>query len=541
MDPLPRAEVLVAMLFAMVTLTALARRLVVPLPIVLVLGGLALGLLPGVPDLRLEPDLVFLVFLPPILWSAAYGTSLREFKECLRPILQLAFGLVIATTLAVGAVAHALLPGIGWPAALALGAIVSPPDAVAATAMARRLGLPRRIVAILEGESLVNDASALMLYRSAVAAAVTGGFSLDAAAEQFLLATVGGLLIGIAVAGIAIAMMRRLYDSFSEIGLSLVAPYAAWLVAERTGASAVLACVAGGMYLRQRFSDVAQPATRVQARAVWQQLVFLLNGVVFILIGLQVGVLRGTVLSGRMTALLWQGLVLSLVVIGVRLVWVPLAVLLPPRLFASVRRRETPPSPREVLLIGWTGLRGVVSLAAALALPFVTADGRPFPYRAEIVVITFVVILVTLVLQGLTLPPLVRRLRLPRELAHEREEAHARAHAASAALERLDRAAEELGVPVEVVGRIREGYTDRLRRLQPGEGRERSPAEEEVLARQLRAEILGAERRALIDLRDREVISDEVLSRLEHELNLEAVRSGLGEAPLDGTKTPRPR
>jgi CPA1 family monovalent cation:H+ antiporter len=541
MDPLPRAEVLIAMLFAMVTLTAIARRLVVPVPIVLVLGGLALGLLPGVPDLRLEPDLVFLVFLPPILWSAAYGTSLREFKENLRPILQLAFGLVIATTVAIGTVAHALLPGIGWPAALALGAIVSPPDAVAATAMARRLGLPRRIVAILEGESLVNDASALMLYRTAVAAAAAGGFSLDAAAGQFVLAVVGGVLIGLAVAGAAIAMMRRLYDSFSEIGLSLVAPYAAWLLAERIGASSVLACVAGGMYLRQHFSDVAQPATRVQARAVWQQLVFLLNGVVFILIGLQVGVLRGTVLSGRMTTLLWQGLVVSLVAIGVRLVWVPLAILVPPRLFASVRRREPPSSAREVLLIGWTGLRGVVSLAAALALPFATADGRPFPHRAEIVVITFVVILVTLVLQGLSLPPLVRRLGLPREQAHEREEAHARARAATAALERLARAAEGLDLPVEVVERLREVYVERLRRLGPGDGDGRSPAEEAALVRVLRAEVLGAERRALIDLRDREVIGDEVLSRLEHELNLEAMRAGLGEASLGGARTPGPR
>lgn len=532
MDPLPRAEILIAMLFAMVALTAVARRLLVPVPIVLVLGGLALGLLPGVPDLRLEPELVFLVFLPPILWSAAYGTSLREFKEHLRPILQLAFGLVIATTLAVGAVAHALLPGIGWPAALALGAIVSPPDAVAATAMARRLGLSRRIVAILEGESLVNDASALMLYRTTVAAALTGGFSLGAAAGQFLVATAGGLLIGVAVAAATIAMMRRLHDSFSEIGLSLIAPYAAWLMAERVGMSAVLACVAGGIYLRQRFSDVAPPATRVQARAVWQQIVFLLTGVVFILIGLQVGTLRGTVLSGRMATLLWQGLVVSLVAIAVRLVWVPLAILVPHRLIPAVRRRETAASPREVFLIGWTGLRGVVSLAAALALPLVTAAGRPFPYRAEIVVITFVVILVTLVLQGLSLPPLVRGLRLPRELAHEREEAHARAHAASVALERLDRTAEDAGLPVEVIGRIREVYAERLRRLNPGDGAGRSPADEEAAVRRLRAEILGAERRALIDLRDREVISDEVLSRLEHELNLEAMRAGLGEASL---------
>ena len=529
------------MLFAMVTLTAVARRLVVPVPIVLVLGGLALGILPGVPSLRLEPDLVFLVFLPPILWSAAYGTSLREFKANLRHILQLAFGLVIATTIAVTAVAHALLPGISWPAALALGAIVSPPDAVAATAMARRLGLPRRLVAILEGESLVNDASALMLYRAAVTAAVAGGFSLGTAAGRFVLTTVAGILIGVAIAAAAIAMMRRLHDSFSEIGLSLIAPYAAWLLAERAGASAVLACVAGGMYLRQRFSDVAQPATRVQARAVWQQLVFLLNGVVFILIGLQVATLRGTVLSGRMATILWQGLVVSLVVIGVRLVWVPLAVWLPGRLLASVRRREPPATGREVFLIGWTGLRGVVSLAAALALPLTTADGRPFPHRAEIVVITFMVILVTLVVQGLSLPPVVRRLRLPRELAHEREEAHARAHAATAALERLDRAADGVGLPVEVVGRIREVYAERLRRVGPGDSGGRSLAEEEAAVRRLRAEILEAERRALVDLRDREVISDEVLSRLEHELNLEAMRSGLGEVSPGGARRPPPR
>jgi Na+/H+ antiporter len=508
---------------------------------VLVLGGLALGLLPGAPDLRLEPDLVFLVFLPPILWSAAYGTSLREFKENLRPILQLAFGLVIATTLAVGAIAHALLPGIGWPAALALGAIVSPPDAVAATAMARRLGLPHRIVAILEGESLVNDASALMLYRTTVAAAVTGGFSLGAASGRFVLATAGGILIGVLVAAATIAMMRRLHDSFSEIGLSLIAPYAAWLLSERLGASAVLACVAGGIRLRQQFSHVAQPATRVQTRAVWQQLVFLLNGVVFILIGLQVGVLRGTVLSGRMATLLWQGLVVSLVAIGVRLIWVPLAILVPARLVPALRKRETTVPPRQVFLIGWTGLRGVVSLAAALALPLTTDAGRPFPYRAQIVVITFVVILVTLVLQGLSLPPLVRRLRLPRERAHEREEAHARAHAATVALERLDRAADGLGLPVEVVGRIREVYAERLRRLGPPDGTGRSAAEEEAAVRRLRAEILEAERRALIELRDQEVISDEVLSRLEHELNLEAMRAGLGEASLGAPRKPRPR
>lgn len=260
---------------------------------------------------------------------------------------------------------------------------------------------------------------------------------------------------------------------------------------------------------------------------------FLLNGVVFILIGLQVGVLRETVLSGRMGPLLLQGVVVSVVVILVRLVWVPLAVLLPARALPGLTRQEQLP-PRQVFLIGWTGLRGVVSLAAALALPLAVQSGQPFPSRAEIVVIAFVVILVTLVLQGLTLPPLVRRLRLPKEVLHEREEARARAHAAMVALERLDRASESLGLSVEVIGRLREVYAERLRRLRRDDGHDRPPGEDEAALRQLRAELLLAERRALVELRDREVISDEVLSRLEHELNLEAMRAGLEEGSLTG-------
>jgi len=273
---------------------------------------------------------------------------------------------------------------------------------------------------------------------------------------------------------------------------------------------------------------------------VWQQFVFLLHGVVFILIGLQVGILRETVLSGRMGTLLQQGLIVSAVAIVVRLVWVPLAVLVPARMLRGPATQEALPA-RQVFLIGWTGLRGVVSLAAALALPLAVQSGEPFPYRAEIVVIAFVVILVTLVLQGLTLPPLVRRLRMPKEILHEREEAHARVHAATAALERLDRATDGPGLSVEVVGRLREVYTERLRRLRRADGNDRTHGDEEAAVRRLRAELLLAERRALVELRDREVISDEVLSRLEHELNLEAMRAGLGEALVGPATTPRPR
>jgi CPA1 family monovalent cation:H+ antiporter len=527
-----QAEIVILLMMVMVGLTAIARKLLIPYPILLVLGGLALGLTPGVPDVALEPDLVFLVFLPPILWSAAYGTSLRDFKDNARPIALLALGLVVATTLAVGWAAQAMLPGIGWAAALALGAIVSPPDAVAATAIGRRLSVPRRVVVILEGESLVNDASALILYRAAVAAVVTGAFSLGGTLLQFVISSAAGVAIGVAVSAVAVWAMRRTHDSLSEIGMSLVAPYAAWVLAERAHVSAVLACVAGGIYLRQHFSRVATAATRVQARAIWEQFVFLLNGGIFVLIGLQVGVLRATVLSGRVGILLWYGLLIMLVAVGVRLVWVPLATLLPRLLVPSIRRNDPLLHWPQVFLVGWTGLRGIVSLAAALALPLRTASGEPFPYRAEIIVITFVVILLTLVVQGLSLAPLVRLLRLPAEDVLEREERRAREHAVTRALARLDGLSGEPWVVPEHLERIKSAYAERLGRLTGGASGEPEALEGTEDFRRLRAHGLAAERHALIELRDQEVISDEVLHRLEHEVNLEAVRAGLGEFRL---------
>ena len=527
-----QAEVVILLMMVMVGLTAIARKLLVPYPILLVLGGLALGLLPGMPNVALDPELVFLVFLPPILWSAAYGTSLRDFKANARPIALLALGLVLATTVAVAWVARMLLPGIGWAAALALGAIVSPPDAVAATAIGRRLRVPRRVVVILEGESLVNDASALILYRAAVAAAVTGTFSLGGTLMQFVLAAAAGVAIGIAASAAAIWAMRRTHDSLSEIGMSLVAPYVAWVISERFHVSAVLACVAGGIYLRRHFSEVATAATRVQARAIWEQFVFLLNGAIFVLIGLQLGVLRATVLSGRPGTLLWYGVVITLVAVAVRLVWVPLATLLPRALSPAVRRRDPLPPWPQVFLVAWTGLRGIVSLAAALALPLQTADGRPFPYRAEIIVITFLVILLTLVAQGLSLTPLVSRLKLPSEDTLGREERKAREHAVTVALARLDRIGGEAWVVPEHLERLKASYAERLGRLASVPDGSAEVLEGSDEFRRLRGHALAAERHALIELRDQEVISDEVLHRLEHEVNLEAVRAGLGEFRL---------
>jgi CPA1 family monovalent cation:H+ antiporter len=518
----------ILLLAVVLALTTLARRLLIPYPVLLVLGGLAIAMVPGLPPVQLHPDLVFVVFLPPILWSAAYFTSLREFRQNLRPISLLAVGLVLATTGAVAAVARAIVPGLPWPAALALGAIVSPPDAVAATAIARRLTIPRRVVTVLEGESLVNDASALVLYRAAVAVMIGGSFVPWEGLLDFVLSAVTGVAIGLAVGLAARHAVRLTDESFSAIAATLLAPYVAWVAAERLHVSAVLACVTGGLYVRQHFSAIVAPTTRIQARAVWDLLVFVLNGVVFILIGLQLATLRQSIPGPAMATLLWQGAVLSVAAVVVRLVWVPVAAYLPRALSPSLRARDPMPPWSAIFLIGWTGMRGIVSLAAALALPLTTAAGTPLPFRDEIIVLTFVVILVTLVLQGLSLGPLIRRLDFGEDDALEREETLAREHASRAALDRVDQLAREGWPRRDHVDRMRAHYTQRVRRFSDL-GDQECSAEMAAAQRRLRHETLSAERRALIRLRDDETISDEVLHRLEYELDVEAIRIGLGE------------
>ncbi len=383
-DFLHRFEAVVLLMGAVLVLMAVARRILMPYPIFLVLGGLLLSVVPGVPAVRLGPELVFLIFLPPILWAAAYFTSLRDFQANLRPITLLAVGLVLATTAAVAAVAHAIMPGLGWPAAFVLGAIVSPPDAVAATAVARRLRIPHRVVTILEGESLVNDAAALVLYRAAVAATVTGTFAPRETVWQFVLAAAGGVAVGLAVGFLTRAALRHAEDSLVETAITLLAPYAAWILSERLHASAVLACVAGGVYVRQGFSTLVAPETRIRARAVWELLVFVLNGVIFVLIGLQLRAIRDAGLSVSSATIVIHAAVISAVAIGVRLLWVPLAAVVPRLLSPALRRRDPLPPWPAIFLLAWIGMRGVVSLAAALGLPLTTASGAPFPYRDEI-------------------------------------------------------------------------------------------------------------------------------------------------------------
>ena len=536
MDGLHQLELIILLLVVVLALTTIAEKLLIPYPILLVIAGLALALVPGLPVVHLDPDLVFLVFLPPILWAAAYFTSFREFRANLRPIGLLAVGLVLATTGVVAAVARALLPAIGWPEAIALGAIVSPPDAVSAVAIAKRLQIPGRVVTILEGESLVNDATALVLYRAAVVAVVSGRFLLGETLLHFAYAATTGVAVGLAVAIIAKKALTVTKDSFTEIAVTLLGPYIAWVVAEQMHASGVLACVAGGLYVRRYFSTVVAPMTRIQARAVWDLLIFLLNGTIFILIGLQLSTLQSAVPPDRMTSLILVGALVSASVIGVRLVWVPTVAVLSRLVSPRLRKRDPMPPWSYLFIMGWTGMRGIVTLAGALALPLTTATGAPFPFRAEIILISFGVILATLVLQGLTLTPLIRVLHLEVDQSHEGEERHARARAAEAALARLDGLTGETWPVAEHLDQLKVHYGNRMGRYAKDGSDEAACTPEEAAAfRRLRHETLTAERLAVIGLRNEGVIGDDLLHRLEQELDVEALRHGLGEERVSMT------
>lgn len=538
MNNLYQLEIIILLLTVVLALTTVARKFAIPYPILLVIGGLVLSFIPGLPTIRLDPDLIFLVFLPPLLWAAAYFTSWRDFRANARPIILLAVGLVLATTAAVAYVAHAVLPGLGWAEAIVLGAIVSPPDAVSATAIVKQLHLPRRGISILEGESLVNDATALVLYRAALVTAVSGTFELSITLMDFFLAATMGIAVGFVVGILSRWALRLTGDSFSEIAITLLAPYIAWVLAEQVHASSVLACVTGGLYIRQHFSAIVAPITRIQARAVWDLLVFLLNGIIFILIGLQLDTLREAIPSSELGLLTVKGLLVSATAIVVRLVWVPVAAWLPRLLSSSLRARDPMPTWSNLFIIGWTGMRGIVSLAAALALPLTTAAGTALPFRAEIILIAFMVILVTLVLQGLSLPLLIRTLDLDEDGDIEHEERQARERAAMAALALLDNVVDEDWPVPDHIEQLRVHYGRRLQRYVDIEASNTKSTKVTTEAfRRLRHETLTAERLAVIDLRNEGVISDDILHRLEHELDVEALRIGIGELKVSSGRS----
>jgi Na+/H+ antiporter len=507
-----------------VALAFIARRIGVAYPILLVVGGLVLGFVPGVPPITLAPDLVFLLLLPPILFGAGYSTPIRDFKANARPIALLAVGLVLFTTVVVGLVTKALVPDMPLAAAFALGAIVAPPDAVAATAIFRRLGVPRRIVTILEGESLVNDATALIAYRVAVMAAMSGFFSPAEAGVSFVWVALGGVAVGVIVGVVLTEAWRRTTDPTLEIMLSLLAPFAAYLPAQSIGVSGVLAAVVAGLIAGRRAARALSPDARLLGRGVWDIVDFMINSFAFMLIGLQLPAILSNLGPRTAPQLIGLGVAVSLTVILVRILWVFPATYLPRRLSARIRARDPDPRPAAVLVISWAGMRGAVSLAAALALPLLP---KPFPERDLVIFLTFCVIVATLVGQGLTLPWLVHRLHIASSGREEAEEAQARRAAVDAALGRLNDLEGAYPDHRPLIDQLRSRYEHEAGHAVPTDGDPQDESEQELLDHlEIRNAVLFSEREAIIRLRDDGVISDDVLRRVERDLDLEAVRSG---------------
>lgn len=514
-------EVLLGVLLGVTLLLLAAYRLGLPYPILLVLGGGALGFFPGLPDVEVAPELVLVLILPLLLYSAAFFSSLRDLKENVRPIGLLAIGLVVFTTLGVGLVAHLVIPDLSWAAAFTLGAIVAPTDPVAATAIASRSGAPRRFVAVVEGEALVNDATALIAYKVALTAVTAGTFSLLDAGVEFLVDASLGVAIGIAVGALVAPVRRWLDDGPTEITISLMTPFFAYLPAEELGVSAVLAAVTAGVYLGWRAPELMTPATRIELYAVWELLTFVLNAAVFALLGLQLHRIVASInddYSGGELAL-WAAAVAGAVVL-VRFLWVFPATYLPRWLSPRLRERDPVPDLGLTVLIGFTGMRGAVSLAVALALP------ESFPARDLVLFEVYMVILVTLVGQGLLLAPLIRLLGVHDDGKLERLEIKARIKAAKAAIAQVEELVGEDWVRDDTAERLRGLQEFRIRRFKArlDEDDDGAIDQRSINFQVLQRSVLQAQRAEIIRLRNEGVINDEVLRRIEHDLDLEDTR-----------------
>jgi Na+/H+ antiporter len=515
-------EIILLLLAASAALELLARKIHVPRPTLLICGGLLLALLPGLPVPPLDPDVLFLIFIPPLLYWNARGTSLRDLRANFRSIGLLAFGLVIATICAVALVAHSLTPKMTWASAFTLGAIVSPPDVIAATAVTSRMNVSRQISTILGGEGLLNDATALVAYRMAVAAQLSGQFSAARAALQLLWAGGGGILIGLLV-GWLVGKLRAAVENLPAVDntVSLLTPFIAFIPAERVGVSGVLSVVTAGLYLSRQGSKILSAATRIQVRSMWTMVTFLLEGLVFIITGLELPRVTAAVrLYGLWPAIEYTAII-SAVCIAIRLIWVFPNAYLPRILMRRLGRKTDWPPWRGVLFIGWAGIRGADSLVIALALP------RPFPGRALIIFITFGVILVSLVVQGITLEPLIRLLRLPSDDTALIEEREARRRAVEAGLKQIE------GETGAVTEEMRERHAHRAHRYgEPGDDEAEADRKKREEYRRLRLKMLEGEREELIRLRDENVIGDDVVHRIEAGLDLEEML--LAESRVEG-------
>ncbi len=511
-----------------------ARRLNTAPSILLVVAGVILAFIPNIPPIELAPELVLLVILPPLIYSAGVAMSWREFRFNLRPITLLAFGCVIFTTCAVAAACHYLL-GLPWAVGFLLGAIVSPPDAVAPIAIARGLGLPRRIVVILEGEGLANDATALILYRFAVVAVSAGVFSLPQAAGTFAVIVVGEIAWGIAIGWASLHLRRWVADPRVEITLSLMTPYIAYWIPQYLGGSGVLAAVSCGLYVSWRGPLLIPSATRLQGRFFWDLLIYLIEGFVFLITGLQARMLYEDAKNLSIADMLIATALVTVIVIVARFLWVYPATYLP-RMIPSIKRWDPPPNWRTPFFISFTGVRGVVSLAAALAIPLTIASGEPFPHRTMIIFVAFGVILFTLVAQGLTLPAMVRWLGLSHHVRKERSderdaERAARLEIIATSKERMEKLVAENKVTAEQAQLLRTRH-ERRKEYLPQQNAEKLTE----ICGQVLTDLIDEEREHLHRLLSDGKITDEARRHIERELDLEeaalARRYEMDELPL---------
>lgn len=551
-------ELVLLLLAVSAALRLVAERFTIPYSAVLVVGGLFIALIPGLPRVELAPEVLFLVFIPPLLYSGAISIPLRDVKREMGPIIRLAVVMVIVSTAAVAVLAHWLHPSFTWAAAITLGAIISPPDPVAVLSVMRNLHAPRTITSILEGEGLLNDATALVIYRLAVAAAVTGVFSASHAAVQFLLSGAGGIVIGLVVGAAVLRVHRRtrVVPAVSNT-VSLLTPFAAYLLAELVGASGVLSVVAAGMYAARTVPRVLGPEARVQITATWTLVTFMLESLVFILVGLDLPYVLRALDRLPLGTLLGEAALVSLCVVLVRIVWVMPTSYAFRTIGRWLRHTHEPlPEWRLIFFVAWAGLRGGDSLVLALSLPLTTASGARFPARDQIVFITFCVIFITLVFQGPTLAPFARRLGVGAAEEDAAEEAHARRAAAEAGLRTLDTPANASSPYPEVVRYLKKRHRQRARRWAARDSKphERTPGDVEhddltaapshedaeiderraTEYRRVRGEMLDAEQRAIMDLRDKGVIADDVMRRILRDLDLETMLLDTSE-PVNDT------
>jgi CPA1 family monovalent cation:H+ antiporter len=521
------AELLIpGLLLAIVALASLAQVLNIPYPVVLVIGGALIGFIPGLPQVELDPDVVLVVFLPPLLYGSSIFANFGDFRANLRGLTMSTIGLVLATMCAVAWVAHEIVPGMPWEVAFVLGAIVSPTDPLAAATIMRRLDVPRRLVSGVEGEGLFNDATALVAYRVAVTAVVAGSFSLAGAGVEFVLGAVGGVAIGLSVGWVISEIRRRTTDVQVSVTLSLLTGYAAFVPADAVGASGVLATVAAGIFMAIRIPKILPARTRLQGTFVWGILDFIVNASLFVLIGMQLRSVLDGLAGYSADTLAGYALAVAGVVVGVRLVWfftVPYLIRVIDRRPAQRLRRV---GAQGRLIIAWSGMRGAVSLAVALAIPLTIDDGSEFPLRDLVIFLTFAVIFVTLVLQGLSLPYVIRSLHVDDGGAGADEEIRARLMATKAALQQLDELEREEWTNDDTVERMRGLYGYRKRRFAARAGKiEDDGYEERSLAYQQTVQlVLAAQRQALIDMRAGGDLSNEVMNRIMQELDLEESR-----------------